>query len=491
MEEKKSSKKSEVILINKMCTGEYNTNNIGHEIINYFKPDKKQTNSRLDTDCTYIYINPYGGMSTIYNKRIDTIILTSEVLNKRVEILAILKVDENDQIHMSGAKGIKEINKKKKKAEEIYEEEYAELKYGGVPLQQIFRENDKKIESPIYVTFKVKDGNMYKPKEGYRLYVSENEEDEDSDTIIKINTKKLAKSSLKEYFINEDKIINGIKYNDYRKIKEFIEKDMQKEEKNRYLESFKTSTVDRNKEFHVNILEIMNKVNEEQIYTNLLAYWFNVGDMFNKFITYYFKETNDSYLVQKERKINKNRADIIAIGDKNIIVIENKILSGLNSLEMYKRYRKDKMRKAEESTTQLGKMLRYIEEGIRTKKNSKYSNKDDEELYNNKEVYGIIFVPEYNKERIEKELEKYETYKINNKEKYYKIVTYHELLDFFERNSYEEYIKTDVYYEYYDAFKRCLANQDYRTINERNKAQIERKFIYSIQKNLNKLRLSN
>ena len=35
------NKEKNVILINRMCTGTYTINNIGHEIINYFKADNR------------------------------------------------------------------------------------------------------------------------------------------------------------------------------------------------------------------------------------------------------------------------------------------------------------------------------------------------------------------------------------------------------------------------------------------------------------------
>ncbi len=457
---KKEKGKNKVILMNKMCVGSYNINNIGHEIINYFKPDKQQE-TNVDIDCTYIYINPYGGMSTYYdNKDIDTIILTSAIVDKRVEILAILK--NPIKIHSGGDKGTETIHTNEQKP-------YLNLKYGGVELENIFKDN-KDNDKAIYVTFAVKDENMFKPKDNHRIFISDNEADKDSETVLKLKTKKLAKKSLKEYFEDDENKKEG---NEYKRIKQFI----QNAENNGYLEKFETFPV-KLKEYKyrkINILEIMSKVNEEQTYTNLLAYWFSRGDLFNKFITKYFNKADDkNYLVEKEKVVGKNRADIIAIGENNVVVIENKILSGLNSID------KDKESK---KTAQLGKMLKYIIEGDK--------KEADKELYENKDVYGIIFVPKYNKERIEKELEDYESYEINQKERYYKIITYDELLKFFKEQMMEKDgkiiiinkdIENDLYSDYYPEFIKCLENQNYKTINERNKAEIERKFMYAIKK---------
>ena len=510
-----NSEKPKIILMNKMCTGSYNANNIGHEIINYFRPDKEQSNDiDFDKNCTYIYINPLGGMAKKYNNKIDTILLTSEVQNGKVEILAILYVDKEDQIHISGEKGVERLEESGiKKVDENWKKNinrkgYAKLKYGGVEVNQIFKDNENKVNNPTYVTFKVKNKNMYKPKDFHRMYISYDGSENDSDTVVRIETKKLAKSSLKEYFIDEEKEIEGKQCNDYQKIKKFIEKAKRKG----YLETFITTEVEKNNNIGKNMLEIMDKVNDEQIYTNLLAYWFSRGELFNKFIIEnkcYSEIKEDNYEIMKEKKVGANRADIIAIGKENVIVIENKILSSLNSVTS-KENNKSKNRNQkneDEKNAQLGKMLKYIEKVVeinkkeeKDKENSKQKekrigkdnkevSKKDKKMYKYKQVYGMIFVPEYNKKRIEDELTKYEGYKIDKKEereRYYKIITYKELLEFFKKQEKNEFISKDLYKDYYREFLNFLENQKYETINERNRYQIERKFMSAIQVNLNK-----
>ena len=269
---------------------------------------------------------------------------------------------------------------------------------------------------------------------------------------------------------------------------------------------------EKNNNIGKNMLEIMDKVNDEQIYTNLLAYWFSRGELFNKFIIEnkcYSEIKEDNYEIMKEKKVGANRADIIAIGKENVIVIENKILSSLNSVTS-KENNKSKNRNQkneDEKNAQLGKMLKYIEKVVeinkkeeKDKENSKQKekrigkdnkevSKKDKKMYKYKQVYGMIFVPEYNKKRIEDELTKYEGYKIDKKEereRYYKIITYKELLEFFKKQEKNEFISKDLYKDYYREFLNFLENQKYETINERNRDQIERKFMSAIQVNLNK-----
>ena len=96
------------------------------------------------------------------------------------------------------------------------------------------------------------------------------------------------------------------------------------------------------------------KENEEQIFTNLLFRYLNYSNVFALFEKYLnkrfenkaFDEIDSDYRVHREvdlstaKKIlnlttkkkqwKKGRIDLLSIGNKNIVVIENKIKSGLN-----------------------------------------------------------------------------------------------------------------------------------------------------------------
>ena len=101
-------KENGVILINRMCTGTYTINNIGHEIINYFK---------ANDGMVYIYISPYGSMSSKHDNKIDTILLTSSLSNHKIEIIA--KIDNPKQEIL-----FKEVEKYKKKNKKDYLKKY-------------------------------------------------------------------------------------------------------------------------------------------------------------------------------------------------------------------------------------------------------------------------------------------------------------------------------------------------------------------------------
>ena len=439
MEDNRKIKK-DIILINKMCTGSYTVSNIGHEIINYFKDDNGDN---------YIYILPYGGMAKEKDDRIDTIILTSSLSNNRVEILAVIEIDENGQIHKGGDQGTEKIHK-----EQL--EKLKNVTYGGATLEQIFKYNIRN-DKAIYVTFKTK--KILKPKDNVKIYISNNEKDNNDDKYIIKVEKSLPSSSLKGYFIKDEKGKNGSEnyiYHDYDKIKEFINNNREK-----LFEMMETPKIDKEKinnfkveNINMNYLQLIEKEDEEQIYTNLFYYWLNSNNLINKFI----KEKlniEDEFELKKEKSLKHGRMDLFAISKDKAIIIENKIQSGLNGIDK------------DEGTSQL---KNYIE-GI---------NKDYK-IDENK-IYGVIFIPDYNVNFLNKEMQKHEKKEII---KYYTPITYSELFEFFNRKEIIRMLKKDLYFNgYYEDFLRCIKNHTFSNISEKNKTEMERKFIYAIKKAL-------
>jgi hypothetical protein len=425
--------KKDVILINKMCTGSYTINNIGHEIINYFKDDKGDN---------YIYISPYGGFANVYNNRIDKVILTSALSNGKVEILALVEIDDKVIMPKDGEKGNEKIHKKQVEA-------LKDVTYGGKNLEEIFK-NNKENEKAIYVTFKV--DKMLRPKKGIKIYISNNKKDKDKKYIIYVE-KNLPSSSLKGYFIKDEikkKQESKEYYKDYENIKKFLEKN-----KNLF-ETYETySLKDKVEDFqfdnrNINYLQIIEKVNEEQIYTNLLYYWFSRNNLFDIFINEKFPKFKGQYQLSKEKRIKKGRMDIFAISKEKAIIIENKILSGLNGIN------------SEEESTQLKTYIDAI------RKDYKIDSKN---------VLGLIFVPDYNKEIIEKELNDLEKDYIK---KFFNTIPYSEILNFFKEN--KEKVKYDLYYNnYYDDFLNTLKNHIYSNTEEKNRTEMERKFMFAIK----------
>ena len=88
------------IMINKMYSGEYTIDNVGHEVINFFTTDNGEN---------YIYALPHGGVSKIRDNKIKYILLTSAMEDGKLEILAKAEVEK--QIRLNGDNFKKEYNK--------------------------------------------------------------------------------------------------------------------------------------------------------------------------------------------------------------------------------------------------------------------------------------------------------------------------------------------------------------------------------------------
>ena len=209
------------------------------------------------------------------------------------------------------------------------------------------------------------------------------------------------------------------------------------------LESIKTN---------INSLQIMDKENEEQIYTNLINYWFSRENVFKKFLRELnFTDFAYDYELKKEKRIFHGRIDILALNTdiNKAIIIENKILSGLNGIDK------------EEEKTQLDKYVEDIE-------------KDYEISENN--ILGLVFVPDYNLEIIKNEID---VLVRKNNSKFFKIIPYSRLITFFEQV--REYVKGDLYYGYFDDFIKILKSQTYTSIIEKNRMEMENKFLLAIK----------
>ena len=128
----------DTILLNKMYSGEFTENNIGHEIINFFKTDNGDN---------YIYILPYGGISKEHNDKIEHILLTSPMHDGKFSILA--KIENPEQINYGG-------NSKQNATVGAAQRKFVEkhnITYGGKLIYNIM-ESNKHNDVAAYVTFK-------------------------------------------------------------------------------------------------------------------------------------------------------------------------------------------------------------------------------------------------------------------------------------------------------------------------------------------------
>lgn len=374
------------ILINQLFAGSYlqEGTNIGHEVINIFKDDNNEN---------YLFITPTG---EVKNHNVDRIIFvqnikareTMEIIMKAEDITKT-SLDDNKKIFYAGV-NIVDIFKKNLYHGEI---ESAE---NGVNTMATFKANDirfpkkdKRIILTIEPDFVPEDNNMIVIRlgenrgkivgQGMRTYISEEANLDDYELLVKL-------------------LDDNSMWEDRNTTQKIISEDSQ----------VKTSP---------SFLEIIRKENDELIMSNLLAYYFNYNHgMFVKFAKEVLGIDSFSNSFEIVRESMKN-IDLWIRDENNVLVIENKIKSGLNG-------------KTDDGKNQLNKYYEFTEEYIKENKVAS--------------AFYFLFVPNYNDISIDDSL---------IKEKF-KVVYYNEIYDFFKRNA-SEYIND----KYFPDFLESLRNQ--------------------------------
>jgi len=366
------------ILINQLFAGSYlqEGSNIGHEAINIFKDDN---------DCNYLFITPKG---TVKGHSLDTVLFVQNI-----------KARETMEVVM--------------KAELLSDVTYDEIRnvyYAGVNIEDIFSNNlyhgkKDEVQSDIMITYRAEKVRL--PRKGKRVILTVDSnyvpEDENTTVITIDNKSKIVGQGMRTY------LSEGNYPNAYRVVSEIINNESLWEE---YNTTQKLVADDSYMKSSISILEIIRKENDEIIMSNLLAYYFKYNHkMFVKFTeeVLNIKEFGKSFEIIRE---SMNNIDLWIQDENNIIVIENKIKSGINGKN--------------NEGTQLDKYYNFAE------KYKKTNNIDN--------AYYYVFAPNYN------------DISINNE--HFRVIYYSQIFDFFSKNA-VEYLNE----KYFPDFISSLRNQ--------------------------------
>ena len=206
----------------------------------------------------------------------------------------------------------------------------------------------------------------------------------------------------------------------------------------------------------------MKKDHDELCYSNLLQHFFSVKPkIFKKFAKKVLNITNlsENYKILREWK----NIDIL-IDDKenkNVIVIENKIKSGINRVEDRHNIGSDLVQ------SQLKTYYEYVVNGIEYKKNN-LVDIDDKENNKYKEYTGkyfFIFAPDYNHIN----LKNYDCGKL------YTLIEYSKIFKFFEE--YKEELKE---VPYFNEFLYALQKHT-KPIDNSNEEEMMKRFLAKIK----------
>ena len=352
--------KNEEILLNVMFSGGYlfEQDNIGHEIINFFKADNGKN---------YIYITPSG---KVKRHNVKHVLFIKNVENKKtVEIIAMAENVTAENL----------------------EDEIDSIKYAGVKLNEIFINNvyhgDKDISESI-VTYKAQ--NFYFTKKGKRIFITIDKDCKISDCIhINTDKKALAPESMRIYFKEKTEAYN-ILLNDVIKNKELWEASTSNNLKG-FTENYYANST--------SFLDIIHKENDEIVFSNLFSYYFQYNHKtFQKFCKNLLKIDDMDYKFEIIRESRQN-IDLWIESEKYIIVIENKIKSGING-------------KVNKDYNQLNKYYDFTMNYIKENKL-------------NKKPYFYIFKPDYNNINL----------KEYDHDGHYTLIKYSKIYEFFNNNA--------------------------------------------------------
>lgn len=445
MKEKENNEEEKIILIAKMYTGGYIENNIGHEIINFFKPD--------NIDSYYGYITYNGKVNPKKSDKIHKILFVSNIKGRKVKVLAKI---ENPEFIINTDEG----NTHKKQIKYIEKEN---IKYNNVLLSDIMQESGLD-EYGIYITYKAE--KIEEPNEDYYILLNDNKEEEKKENHIKTSW---------NIGHNIGYISNIKNEKDYKIIDEFLNKKIWKEKEIKEIKEINPETMKEYASLGDNeesFMDLIKKEYDESTFSNMLFYYFDKKKMFKDFAKHVFNlELSDNIKINREKSTfsdSKNgRIDLFVEDKKNkvCIVIENKIKSAINGRDYTVDEKTDKIVKR----SQLYKYMEWVNEE---------KDKNGIKKYTEYSKNYFIFVPNYREEELRKHIQENNLMPKDNGKDVYKIITYKEIFNYFNQEELKLKMKEDKYYK---DFVKALSKHIYTADKE-----MERKFINAINKVLNR-----
>ena len=294
--------KSEIVL-NRLFAGSFGEDNIGHEIVNMYK---------ADNGANYLYIQPYGTYHREHAGKIGYVLLVRGISGKQtVEVLGL-------------ATGLSEMYDPSLTPTEMWEQHKQDIDkeqvcYGGKSILGIFdrsKENDEL--QPVYLSLKA-ERVMRPARKVYIVYKGGKGVDDPDAVIVRLENTNQAKCSLKQYFTEND--------GDYERIKALIDKkdlwtiDTQKVEDNPQVEIEEDS-----------FWTVCGIEDYELAWSSALAYFMR---KYPELVVDFAKEVLGAdvkpfYKVERETE----NVDILLENDEEIVVIENKITSKINGIQI-------------------------------------------------------------------------------------------------------------------------------------------------------------
>ena len=410
-------------------SGEYLHTNLGHEIINFFQ---------ADNDNHYLYLNATGNFAKEHKNKIGHMLFVKYYDKGIVEVIGMatgLEDIPGANMPLKRDKKFKEVDENiwKHQIDFINNEEVC---YGGKSILDIFSGAE---QQSIFITYKAE--KVYRIKSSHRIFICFSSVNSDANLpiggiVIKLSEINQAKTSLKQYIYpsNSEK--------DYEALKKLIDDEYLWESVGKVdLDQYKASRQ------MISLFDICQIQNNENCFSNALAYFMMQPQYYELWVEFFEKFKIDEefkinldkdFSVEREAsakieedhneedhntKPSGGRIDLLIRDGKNIIVIENKIKSDINSVA------KDKF-----DCNQLDRYVNYIE-WLKSE---------------NEKGHFILLTPNYNVPTLKEEMQNI-----------YKIVTYGEVYDFLSQHKFK--FENDLNFV---AFFNAIKRHTFKTENE-------------------------
>ena len=371
--------------------------NLGHEVINLFKADNKKH---------YVYVVPWGHVNPKFAQRIGTILFAQHIGKGRIEVFAKATVADGP------FEGVT----------------YSSPRKGPNPKLPIMKEQQKKVCENIF----------YGGKNIINIYGYDKPDDDQGILVSYEVTNFLrAKTEIKFSYIDND---NGYEYIDTNKAnstqRTYFSSDHQAGGYKRLIEKIKNHSLWEEEDSSETVgemlqrlqkplfLSIVKKGNDEIIYSNWMHYYLSKNKKLTKDFAskvLHFDELDQEHC---DCFREAEHIDLLIADKKNIIIIENKIKSGING-------------KKENGESQLSVYMKKAEGKIA-----------DDLRIRKPIVKGFILVPDYEYDNIDSERKDLEY------GERYTVIKYSEVYAFF--NEILKVKRNDKDYPYLEDFCNAL-----------------------------------
>lgn len=429
------------IVLNRMYVGDYLNDNLGHEVINLFKADNGNH---------YIYLNSTGNFAKEHSDMIGQMLFVKYYDRGVVEVIGMaMGLEDVPGANMSLNREVKfdSVDKDIFKLQEAFVKGEGGISYRGKSIFDIF--NDAEQQS-IFITYKAE--KVYQTKKGKRIFICFSNAEENVSLhgkVVKLSRDKQAKASLKQYIYPE-----SAGYSDLLDM--FSDSSLWEESVVGKVDEIDKSKLSCQK---VSLFDICNIQNDENCFSNALAYFMTRPEyygLWKEFFEKYGIALNENFIVEREasakieddkwnhkKKPNGGRIDLLICDKKNIVVIENKIKSDVNTIDADK-----------DNSTQLDRYVNYVE----------WFTKQNYE--NNPNCLFLILTPTYNIPTISEEMGRI-----------YKIITYADLYEYLSKNL-SIFSNNVNFMAFFEAMKR----HTYENVNDYLYYEMQEKFFRRINK---------